>query len=419
MHSGSTEEKRVPEKKQKKESRPFGLPLSLTERLLSMGTSQEQIQALSFDEVLQRAGALEGKALQKTLQTIIKTTRSPELLLQRVRAVTGASPDSKGSPVILAMNAVLGALEHMACYEGPAEAEDSAELLRFALWVRREAEERSAKLIAQYALEHLALSEERRQGALREHLSGFLQRPEEADEDAMEKHILLFSGASQSKARLRDMISAQMDALLPLAEQCTQDIPLWPQLLDVYSLAGKSVLPLESIRRLGWAILRSLSSEEALLEACSLYLQSMRKKLYELAYAQFFVSVLGKAPASPQKEEALRRLLHYLFTERSICGPELCPLGIAQLPLPLVLSVLEGESPEKINTSTAAPLFRNLIRAQRESPEALQRLFDFIHSLSSKCKQRRAALKGLLHHIHWLQNPAEPQEPEKPAAPAA
>ncbi|KAI5171228.1 hypothetical protein NEFER03_2210 [Nematocida sp. LUAm3] len=409
MHSEGIEEKHAQPNKQKKESKPFGLPLPLTEKLLAMKMSKEQIHALSFDEVLDKVGVLEGKSLQKTLQTIIKTSRAPALLLKRVQTVTGASHQAQGSPVILAVNTVLGALEAMALYEGDLQEEDSLELLRFLLWVRREAEEKTAKLIAHYALEHLSLSEETRQAALIEHMTGFLQKPEDTNEEAMEKHILLFSGASHSKTRLREIICAHMDALLLLAEKCTQPIPIWQQILEVYALAGKSVLPMESIRRLGWATLRSFSSEEDILSASSIYLQSMRKKLHELAYAQFFISYLAKDLSTQKKEDALKKLLHYLFVERSICGPELCPLGIAQLPLSLVLSVLEEESPEKINTSTMAPLFRNMIRAQKNDPESLQKLFDYIHSLTTKCKQRRTALKGLLHHIHWIQNPEDPK----------
>ncbi|KAI5187866.1 hypothetical protein NEHOM01_2420 [Nematocida homosporus] len=390
----------------KKHSSPFGLPNLLKEELMNTGLSATDISLLSFEEALQRTGPLTGATLNKTLQTMLKTSWKPEVLLARLELALGPIAPSSASPLLTILNAILGTIDPAIAYSGDLADEESAELLAFLLALRIEAEDKLSKMVAMYVIARLPANPVAVQEVASRFLGALTATPNPADEDAMERHLTLFSGTAKSKTRHREIVTAYVEPLTALVENCQAEVPIWPNVLALYETIGKAALPVDKVRLLGRAVLKTLKSEESLLLACSQYISSMRKKTHELGYAQFFIAALKKPEMSEAAASTLRQLLVYLVSERSFnTSTELCPLGITQLSTELLLPLLADLKPEKINVRTVLPLLKHLIRAHKANKDILAQIGDQITRITNDGKKAVLTSRSLLRNINQAVEP--------------
>lgn len=388
------------EAEEKKRKRAFGLPAGLVAHFAARGVSREQLAAMSLDEILAQTGRLEGRALNKTVQTVLKTARTPEQLSARLAALAGRAAEE--DPLESILGSVLRA--HRLA---PRREEGADSLVRLAYALATEAEHKNVKSAARFVLARAPA--ESAEALVAEKLDTLL--PEtcaRGEEEQMAQHIALCGGAQKSRARLRAHVGARAEAVALLVQKSAGPVRAWKQVLGLYRKVEKGARPEDKLRRLGLAVLRTLRGEEALVEACSQYVQSMRARAHDFGYAQFFVEALGALPQSAETEHALGKLIVYALTERSAREGSLRSMGAHRLPADRLLRILEKVRAEKINLASSAPVVKQIARRMQQAGEDTEALESWVAGLLRA--RRHQGLAGLLAHMREQRGAAGAQE---------
>ncbi|KAH9387107.1 uncharacterized protein NEMAJ01_2003, partial [Nematocida major] len=74
---------------EKTKKKDFGLPAGIVQQFEARGIGRAELANMEIDEILAQMKPLEGKALNKAIQTILKTTHKIEQLRSRLQMVTG------------------------------------------------------------------------------------------------------------------------------------------------------------------------------------------------------------------------------------------------------------------------------------------------------------------------------------------
>lgn len=410
INSRNIEESIAVEKKEEGSTkREFGLPAGLVSCLEQKGMRREEIAKMPLEEVLAKAGRLEGKALNKTIQTVLKTTRKPESLRERLEILTGRKTEED------VLESILGSVlyaQGLAPYAGGEE-----EFLEFVYCLATEAEHRNVKHAARFVLEHISTESKEIEALIAEKIDNFFPDTENlapGEEDKMEHHIALFAGTRKSKETLREYVSARAEALIVLVRRSKGPLKVWKKLLGVYKKIEKASLPEEKMRTLGLGILKTLQKEEDIVEACAQYVQSMRACVHDFGYGQFFVSALQALPQSKETDHALEKLVIYALTETRGKAGSLCNMGISKIPSARLLCILEKVRPERLSLESGVPVVKQIARALKESPKELEVLEQYIEAVLSTRKDKR--LGDLRAHIKESLCPAEEKAAEKEGA---
>ncbi|KAI5163330.1 hypothetical protein NEAUS03_2301, partial [Nematocida ausubeli] len=255
----------------KERKRGFGLPAGMVQHFADRGIAQEELAQMGIDEVLAQTGQLEGKALNKAVQTVLKTTRSMEQLRTRLEMLTGY----KGTEDVCTgvLNSVLHAHRHTLYAGGPEG------VLEYAYTLVIDAEHANVKHVGRVLLAHAPAEDAAVVALVQREMERFFPDTEglgPGEEERMEKQIFLFSGTKKSREALREYISVRAEALCVLAKRCESPLPVWKRVLAIYKKVHKETVPEEKVRALGLAVLRTQRGEQALVEATSQYVQSMR-----------------------------------------------------------------------------------------------------------------------------------------------
>ncbi|KAH9385960.1 uncharacterized protein NEMAJ01_1312, partial [Nematocida major] len=357
-------------------------------------------------EILAQMKPLEGKALNKAIQTILKTTHKIEQLRSRLQMVTGWADESGAeSDVEAVMNSILYAHGHTV-YTGKEGA-----LLEFAYTLATEAEHANVKSAGRLVLEHLPLAEEELARAVLEKLAGFFPDTENllpGQEDRMEQHISLFAGTRQSKEKLRIYVSVRAEAILVLAKRCKRLEGAWKMVLGLYKKIDAESAPMEKVRALGLAVLRTLKGESELGDACSQYVQSMRMGMHDFVYGQILLGALQALEQSERTVHEIEKLAIYALTESRATVHSLEGLGIARLPRERVLSILGKIRAEKINVTSSTPVIKQILRAMKHSRKDLAVVAEHIERVLAVRKHK--GLGDVLKHVRESLGKERPEQ---------
>ncbi|KAI5131088.1 hypothetical protein NEPAR04_2358 [Nematocida parisii] len=396
------------EKERKK--RDFGLPTGIVEHFAEKGVTREELAELEIDSILEQTGDLDGKAMNKAVQTVLKTTRNMEQLRTRLEMLTGRKSDE--DTYISVVNSVLYAHKHT-LYTGDREA-----LLGYAYTLATEAEHANVKHIGRVLLAHLPIEDGVLVPFIEEKMASFFPDTEDlvpGQEERMEQHVALFAGTRQSKKNLYNYISVRADTLCVLAKRAVSPLPVWKQVLFIYKRAHKETIPAEKVRALGLAVLKTLRIEKDLVAASSQYVQNMRIVTHDFVYAQAILSALLALPETEETAHAIEKLCIYALTEKRCTVHSLRGMGIAKMPRKLLFSMLKKVRSEKINLYAFAPVAKQLVRELKQSPEDLAALEKYIAGvLGAKTHiGLRDTLKNIIKITHPEKLQKKQREPKK------
>lgn len=381
--------------------KPFGFPLPLVQNLKNAGITEEEVKQMSFEEALEKAKkSLIGPGLQKTLLTIFKTSPFLSLLVKRFSILFGPVPEGV-STLVYIVNCATKDID-IDGYSGDAGNLDGADFIRFLFWLVVRSNSKIAKTAGLYVLPHVSVEIGELKEIITESMLLFKAPAADAEEEEVEKHLFLFGGSSVGKQKLKELLGDSASALEAVTRSRKESLfCIWPQILDLYAVAGKSSLPFEKVRELGKSVLKNIKNEEEVIQACTQYIQSMRKKAHEFWYAFWFVKVLNNFNTEKAKA-TLSQLLIYLFTELSICNRELCSLGLSSLDTSFLLSVLEKVHPEKMNIRTVVPVIKNMIKQSKKNMQTLQEIFRILNHVQSECKRDSSSLNDVIGNLKTI-----------------
>lgn len=393
---------------EKEKKREFGLPAGVVQHFETKGIAREELAQMSIDDVLAQAGPLDGKALNKAVQTVLKTTRDIEQLKARLELVSKRPAEAGESLLEGIVNSVLHVHGHTLYTR------EQGSLLNFAYLLATEAAHANVKYVGRTVLAHLPVEAAELNSAILEKMDNFFPDTDNlgpGQEDKMEYHIALFGGTRKSKERLREYISVRAEAIAILARKSTCPLSVWKQVLGIYKKADREALPEEKVRALGLAVLKTLKSDGALVDACSQYVQSMRMSMHDFGYGQFFLAALQPLPPTEKIAHVIEKLVIYALTENRGTVQSLGNMGISKLPRDRILSILEKVRAENINIVSSTPVLKQIVRAFKQSPEDLQVLEKYIAGILAT--RRHTGLRDVLKHVRASIHPEGEKKPHR------